>query len=804
MNRLLPDLRHAFRMLLRTPGVTATALLALALAIGANTAMFSVVDAVLLRPLPYPEADRVAFIWEDASQIGFPRNTPAPANWKDWNEQNGVFTEIAATRGYGYQLTGDGPPEQVVSRRATASLWSVLGTRPMLGRTFTEAEDKSAAKVAVIGYGLWQRRYGGDPGVLGRKVLLSGEPFTVIGVMPSRFSFPTWRTEIWTPSSFTPADLARRGVHFLQCVGRLREGVTMAQARTEMRGIGKRLEAQYPDTNRSIGVVVVPIAEQVAGDSRTGLIVLFAASGFVLLIACANIANLLLARAAGRRREIAIRAVLGAGRGVIVRQLLTESLLLAGLGAILGIALAGPGMKGLERLIPVEMIATPLTLDLRVLAFTSLAAVFTGLLFGGFLDFSLGRDELHESLRQGGRTLAGDFRHYLRDGLVVSQTALALALLTAAGLMIQTLYNLQHTDLGLRTDHLLTLTTDLARTRYPEHAQREAFLTSVLAKVRALPGVAAAGYTSALPLTTVGNTNGYIVEGQTQVKANTQDALFRVVTPGFHETMEARPREGRFFSDDDRASTLPVVIINETFANRHWPGQSPLGKRIDLQLNELPRWLTIVGVVKEIRERGINIETKPAVYMALAQAANYWPIPSDLAIRTAVEPLALLPAVRQAIWSVDKDQPLTDIRTMNDVVDEELGSQNRQMLLLGGFALLALVLAVTGIYGVISYVVAQRRREIGVRIALGAVPPQILAMVFRDGGRLIVGGLVLGIALSLAEARMMSALLYGVRPQDPATVSAAAMLLALVGFAACAIPARAASVVDPAIVLRDE
>jgi putative ABC transport system permease protein len=804
MSRILSDIRHGIRLHLRTPGVTATALIALALAIGANTAMFSIVDAVLLRPLPFDDPDRLVMVWEDSSKIGFPRNTPAPANWNDWRRENSVFTDIAATRGASYSLTGDGPPERVIGRRVTGSFWTVLGAAPGLGRTFTEEEDRLNAKVAVLSHSLWQRRYGADRGIIGRKILLSDEPFEVIAVMSPEFSFPHRRTEIWTPASFTPADLERRSSHFLQCVARLRPGATLEQAQSEMRVIAKRLEQRYPGSNRDVGAVVVPLSEQMTGASRTGLIVLFAASGFVLLIACANVANLLLARAMAREREIAVRTALGAGRGAIVRQLLTESLLLSSAGALLGIAFARLAMIALEKLVPGQMASVSLQLDVRMLLFTVVITVATAVLFGTLPALMLGRVEVQDALKQGGRTASSGGRRRLREVLVVSQTALALALLSGAGLMIQTLHHLQHVDLGLRTDQLLTLTTELATSRYPDHSKREAFFTRALDAVRQIPGVLSAGYTSDLPLTAMGNTSGYVLEGQTNVEANSQDALFRVVTPDFLDTIGAGLREGRMLTAADRPNTQPVILINETFADRHWRGQSALGKRVSIQRTAEPRWLTVAGVVKEIRERGINIETKPAVYMPLAQSDGYWPVPADLAIRAAVEPASLMTAIRSALASVDRDQPIADVRTMTEVVDEQLMREQQQMWLLTVFGLLALVLAATGLYGVISYAVSQQRREIGVRMALGARPSAILGMVFGRGSLMVAGGVVLGLALSVVGSRLIATMLFGVRANDPLTLGSSAAILAAVALAACILPAVAASRVDPASVLREE
>lgn len=787
----------------RSPGVTFTAMIALALAIGANTAMFSVVDAVLLRPLPFVDSDSLVMVWEDASRVGFPRNTPAPANWVDWRAENAVFTDIAGTRGGSFNLTGEGEPERVIGRSVTASFWNILGTKPLLGRTFTEDEDRTSAKLVVISASLWKRRFGGQTSVAGRKILLNDEPYTIIGVMPPRFSFPSRRTEIWTPFAMSSQDLARRGSHFLQCFARLRRGVTVSQAQAEMSVIAHRLEERYPESSRGIGAVVVPFREEIAGESKNGLIVLFAASGFVLLIACANIANLLLARAAGRQREIAVRSALGAGRLIIIRQLLTESLLLAGLGAVLGIALARLAMIGLEKLVPSALSAGALQIDWRMLAFTVVVTALTGIAFGVLPAISAGQVDIQDALKQGGRTAAGGTGGRLRELLVISQTGLALALLTGAGLMLRTLDHLQRTDLGVQTDRVLTMSTQLPRSRYPNHAEQERFFNTVIEKVRALPGVTSAGFTSNLPLTAIGGTSGYIIEGQSRVEANTQDALFRVVTADFLPMMGARLREGRFFTRADNAKGDPVILVNETLADRHFRGMSAVGRRLDIS-GRNRKWVTIAGVVREIRERGILIATKPAVYMPVAQSEGYWQVPSDLAVRTSGDPGSLTAAIRAAIWSVDRSQSISDVRTMSSVLDEVLEKEEQQTTLLSAFAVLALVLAATGIYGVISYAVSLRRREIGVRMALGASPLAVLRMVLRRGLGLIGIGLVAGVGLSWIGSRLMESLVHGVEPQDPATITAAALALAIVALLACVLPARSAARVDPMVVLREE
>lgn len=804
----MQDLRHALRLLRRNPGFTAIAVLALALGIGANTAIFSVVDAVLLQQLPYEDPSRIVAVWEDASAHGFPRNTPAPANWVDLRKQNTVFTDIAASAGRSVNLTGDGPPEYIIGRRTTANFWTVLGTQPLMGRTFTDEEDRKSAKVAVISYSLWQRRFGGDPKMIGRKIILSDEPYEAIGIMPSSFVFPSRTNEIWTPASMPPEELARRGSHYLQCVARLKPGVSLEQARAEMSVVANRIAQQYPESAKGLGFVAVPLREQLVGNSRIALIVLLIAAGCVLLIACANLANLLLARSAGRQQEMAVRAALGAGRGRIIRQMLTESLTLAGAGALLGLAFARLGMIALEKLIPGGLALPTLSIDLRILAFTIGISILTGILFGLAPAITTSRTELHDTLKQGGRGSAGTRRQWLRDVLVVSEVALALLLLTGAGLMIQTLRNLENVDIGMRRDHLLTLGTDLPQSRYPDFAKRSSFYRAVLEKARAVPGVINAAYTSNLPLTAMGNTSGYLFDGQTWSDNDGQDALFRVVTPSFLDTMRASLREGRWFTEDDRPNTQPVMVINETFANRHWAGQSPIGKRFHVGFNsskpEDRRWLTVIGVIKEIRERGIDIGLKQAMYMPEAQAELYWPKPSDLAIRTSVDPQSITNAVRQVIWSIDRDQPIARVRTMDEVSDRQLEARSQQMTLLTTFAALALILASLGIYGVLSYAVAQRTQEIGVRMSLGATPQSIVGLVLNRGLALTAVGLVLGIIGSLAAGRMVKTMLFGIKEQDPTTLVAVSLVLLIVAAMACLIPALRASRVDPVIALRNE
>lgn len=799
---MIADLRYACRQLGRSPGFTLTAVLALGLGIGANSAIFSVVDAVLLRPLPYPESDRLVMVWEEATFVGFPRNTPAPANWVDWRKRNTVFTDVAASRGGLFSLTGDGQPEIVLGRRVTANFWTVLGVKPMLGRVFTEAEESANARVAVISYGLWQRRLGGDPTAVGRDIVVNDQKHTVIAVMPRGFAWPAREFDIWAPASFTARDLGNRGSHYLMCIARLKPGVSVQQAQSEMTVIARQLQQQYPQ-NKNVGAVVVPLRDQMAGPMKTGLLVLLGAAGCVLLIACANVANLLLSRASGRRREIAVRAALGAGRSRLVRQLVTESLLLASLGAIAGLLIARASMTILGKLVPTAFTAQA-SIDPRVLGFSLGLCLVTGVLFGLYPALSLSRMDLHDALKEGGRAGLGGRSQLMRKSLVIAEVALAQVLLVGAGLMIQTLIRLRAVDPGFRSDHLLTMSTPLPNPRYAEASRREAFFRTVVESVSKLPGVVSAGYTSSLPMTERGNTNGYTVEGRAPREGDPQDALFRVVTDQFLQTMGATLREGRFFSPHDRGDSLAVVIVNDFFAKRHWPGESPIGRRISMSNSDQPVWLTVAGVVRDVLERGLDIEMKPAVYMPVTQSAQYWPVPNALAVRTAVEPLSIAPAVRAIVASADKDQPIRAVRTMEQVVDTEVSTRQQQMTLLGAFAALALILASIGIYGVLSYSVMQRTREIGVRVALGANPAGVSRMVAGQGLVLTSIGLAIGIAAALAATRAISTQLYGIAATDPGTYAGVAALLTLVGILACYVPARRAARIDPVIALRDE
>ncbi len=795
-------LRTAFRQMKRNPGFFAIALAALALGIGANTAIFSAVEGVLLRPLPYADPSRLVMVWEDASYLGFAHNTPAAANYVDWRAQNQVFTDMVAIRYANAAFTGGQSPEEVLGRRVTPNFFDVLGVQPAIGRPFTAEEDASRRKVVVLGYPLWKRRFGGDASVIGRSVLMDGEATTVIGVMPRGFFFPDRQTEYWVPASFTPEDLARRTRHNLEVVARMKPGVTVIRAQHGMDVIAKRLQRKYPDSNTNIGAVVVPLHEQFAGDTATGLWVLQIAAVLVLLIACSNLANLLLARAAGRRREIAVRIALGASRGQIGAQLLTESLLLSVGGGLAGLLVGRLCWRVFQNLVPEQIAGNGFALNAPVLLFTAAVSILSGVFFGLMPALRATDVSLQESLKEGAR--AGESRGglRLRDTLVVAQFAMAFALLVGAALMIETLWNLRGVDMGFRPDHLLTMLVPLPDTRYDTNEKLRAFYRDVLDRTRVLPGVKNVGFGSDVPFTSIGDTNGYVIEGAPPLlPGQDNDALYREVTAGYLETIGGTLEEGRLLEDRDVGRSQPVVVINEFLAKRHWPGQDPVGKRLKLSGSKEP-WRTVVGIVKDIRERGLLLDMKPAVYVPVSQVDR--PGADYLIARTAQDPASVINALRGAVWSVDKGQPVAFIRTMDQLMDENVADRERPMTLLGIFAGLALILACIGVYGVLACSVAQRTREIGVRMALGARPLDVTRMILGRGLKLSAIGLVAGAALAGALGILLRSLLFGVTPAAPLVYAGTAASLIVVALAACVIPAQRAARVDPVVALRDE
>ena len=797
------DVRYAVRQLRRTPAFSTVAIVTLALGIGGVTAMFSAFDRILIRPLPYTDADRLVMVWDALSRERiFAKSFPAPAEWLEWRRQNTVFTDIAATQPADATLSGDSEPEQVPARKATANLWSVLGVNPLIGRVFTEEEDVQGVRVLIISHALWQRRYGGAPDVVGRTITVNDNAYEVIGVMPREFYFmPARDIDIWMPASFSPSIRRNFSWHDSQVVARLKPGVTLERAQEAMAALSLQVTAK--DFRGPHSVIVTPLREDMAGKTQTALIVLLSASAALLLIACVNLANLLMSRGEVRRREVAVRAALGAGRGRLVAQFLTESLVLAGLGSVAGLALAVPAMRFLETLAPETMGTVRLTLDWRVLAFTAGVAIAATLIFGLVPAFRGTRLAPQDGLRDGGRGAAGARSHWFQHSLIVVETALAVVLLTSGGLLLGTFHHLRDTDLGMRSEQLLTFEIPLFR--YGDFDRRVTFVNTALDKIRAIPGVVNAGATSRLPLR-VQDTHAtfYLLAGQARTGIAGQVALMRVVTRDYLPTIGARLREGRFFEISDRRAGSPVAIVNETFADRHFPGRSAIGQRFQYgQLNAKGYWYTIVGVVT-IREVGIGEELRPAVYRLHDQADQVGSLPSSMVIRTAVEPASIVSAIRQALWSVDKDQPVWRIETVEDIVNGQLSTATQSTALLGAFAMLALLLASVGLYGVLSYAVTQRTKEIGVRMALGATSGEILLSFGKRGLAVTLAGLAIGLGLAAIAARSMTNLLYGFRPDYGPIVTVVSLTLLAVAALACFVPARRASRIDPAIALQRE
>ncbi len=798
------DAGYGMRQVRRNPAFSAIAIATLALGIGGITAIFSAFDTILIRPLPYADADRLVMVWDDMSKSeGDSRFVSTPAEWIEWRRLNTVFTDLACSQPGDAILSGDGEPEEVRARKVTWNLWSVLGVQPALGRVFTEDEDDKGARVVVMSHGLWQRRFGGASDIVGRKISVNDEAYEVVGVMPRSFYFmPSRDIDMWMPASFPPGLRGNFTWHDAQIVARLKPGVTLEHARQSMTALSRQVTAKE-DFRGPHSVTMIPLREEMAGKTQTALVVLLWAAAALLLISCVNLANLLLSRGAARGREVAVRAALGAGRGRLIAQFLTESLVLAGLGAVAGLALAMPAMRFLERLVPEAMGAARLTLDWRVLAFATVIAVAAALAFGLTPAWRGSRLTPQEGLRDGGRGTAGARSHRFQHSLIVVETALAVALLTCGGLLLQSFQHLWNTDLGIRTERLLTFETPLVR--YKDFDKRVAFVNAELEKVRAIPGVTNAGAISRIPLTVTDNSRFYLLAGQSRDSVSKQIALTRVVSHGYFATVGARLREGRFFEASDRKSESPAVVVNESFANRHYPGRSPLGGRLKFErLNEKGYWYTIIGVVKEIRERGVAEDSRPAIYRVHEQADQSNDLASGIVVRTALQPKSLISEVRQAIWSVDKNQPLARIRTMEDIIDRQLSTPTQSTALLGAFAVLALLLASVGLYGVLSYAVMQRTNEIGVRMALGATSGEILLSFGKRGLALTLGGLAIGLALAAIAARLMTSLLYGFRPDYLLTFTVAALILLTVAALASLVPARRASRMNPVIALRSE
>jgi putative ABC transport system permease protein len=796
------DLRYALRQLLRAPGFTAVALLTIALGIGACTAIFSVVNTVLLRPLPYPESDRLVVVRE-TNPPQFPEFSVAPGQYFGWLAQSSSWESLASSRSGTYNLTGRGEPQRVIAERVTANHFATLRVRPALGRDFRAEEDVPGQEnVALLSHGFWQRQLGGRPDVLQQTITLDGQPFTVIGVMPAWFRRQA-RTEVYTPAAYTAADREQRGGHYISVFGRLKAGVTLEQARSEMAVIADRMARQYPDTNKGWGVRLTPMLEAAVRDVKPVLLALMAAVGFLLLIACANVANLLLARATGRAREIAVRGALGAGRGRLVRQLLTESLLLALLGAGLGVAVAHLGIAGLMSLAPESVPRfQEVSIDLGALGFSAALACLTGVAFGLVPALQATRHELSETLKQAGRG-AGESgrRHRLRGTLVVAEMAIALVLLVGAGLLMRSFVRLQQVDPGFDPRQALAVRVSLPDKKYDGDEEKALFTDQALRRLAAIPGVQAAGAAHVAPLSGSDYVLGFTIKGRPPIApSDLPSTNYYAVSPDYFRAMGIRLLRGRSFERTDSAGATPVAIISESMARRFFPGEDPIGKHIHVTQGP-EKWRQIVGIVGDVRQYDLHGEMTVQTYEPLAQQPFSF---LTFVVRSAgsLEPLPA--AIRSAIYAVDGDQPVARIQPLTQFVAESIGRQRFAMLLFAAFSGAALLLAAIGIYGVMAYSVRQRTGEIGIRMALGAGTGQVLRLVFLQGGRYIGLGLGLGVLGALLLTRFLSTLLYGVSAHDPLTFGAIALLLALTAALACLLPARRAARVDPTSALRAE
>jgi len=806
MESLLGDIRYALRNLLRRPGFTLIAVITLAVGIGANTAIFSAIHALLLKPLPFPELDRVVAIWDKFPSRGVMHNEVTVANYLDWQSQTQSFEQLALYRWWNANLTGIDPPERIQGFLVTANYLDALGMKPIMGRNFFAEENQPGKDaVAIITHSLWQRRFGGDPNILNKTITINSVVRTIVGVMPEHFNFPKGG-EVYAPLSMTPELMKSRGSHGYYVVGRLKPGASIVSSQAEIDNIMARLEQQFPETNKGWGSTVFPIVADTVRLYDTALWIMMAAVGFVLLIACANVANLMLARATGRQREIALRTALGASRWRIVRQLLTESVIVALIGGALGMLIGFWGIDALRAANPGDAARFApgwyqLGINFPVLLFTLGLSVFSGIVFGLAPALQVSKPNLNDSLKEGSRQTSGS-SHRLRSSLVVLEVALSLMLLVGAGLLGRSFLALLKTDPGFNSDNVITMNLVLPVVKYKEESQRAAFYQDLVQRVKANPGVESAALVNYLPLGGANSSDSYLVEGLPEPAPGQEyDGRYRVATPDYFRTMGIPLVRGRGFTDQDKAGATPVVIVNETLARKHWPGGDAIGKRIRFYgpLERAP-WLEIVGVVKDVKHE-LNIPIEPEYYLPHAQ--DSWSS-MVLVARTSVEPSSLAAALRQQVWAIDKDQPVFDVKTMQEVRSSSVALYSFSSVMLGIFAVVALLLASVGIYGVMAFAVTQRTQEIGIRMALGARTVDVLKLVVKHGMKLALLGMVIGLAGSWAITRFLEKMLVGVEPTDVLTFSAVSAFLLLAAFVACYLPARRATKVDPLVALRYE
>lgn len=814
MHEILQDIRYGLRVLWKNPGFTSIAILTLAIGIGANTAIFSFVNGVLLKPLPYANADRIMRVLEKPPGDPDARNGISTLNFLDWQRQNTVFQYMAAQTGGSVTLTGISNPVELRGSRVSAHDFDILGLKPAIGRTFAADEDQPGKnKVAVLSHALWVSQFGSDPHIIGRVIQLDGEPNVVIGVLPAGIADRTY-AQIFRPLVFKPQNMTRN-FHWFGAIALLKPGVTLERARAQMNAIGARIAHDYPDSNKGWGVAVDPLSDVIVGKQlRKSLYVLLAAVGMVLLIGCANLANLTLARSTAREREVAIRASVGAGRWRLVRQFLTENVLLAIIGGVLGVALGYALMAGLKAAIPPFSLPAEadITLDWRVLLFAAGLSIFTGLIFGMAPAVHATRADLANSMKEGGRgTGSGAGKQRLRSGLVVTEVALAFLLLAGSGLLIRSFFEMQKVDTGFNAENVITAGLPISDKRFPNPDNLNAYLREIVSNVQIIPGVREVALTSALPLEGWGYGMPFQIAGRPFVdRANRKPCFFKMVSPSYFTTLGMTLKKGRGLSERDRKGSPPVTVINETMARKYFPHEDPIGKRILIQQivpgktelgPEIP-W-EVVGIVKDEKVGNLDDtrDDNPGVYVSNEQSPVFF---QALVIRTAMDPAALRQNITRAVHQVNKDQALSDIKTLEQIKTESLASNRLNSIMLGGFAAVALLLSAIGIYGVISYSVVQRTHEIGIRAALGASRVDVVKMILKVGAVMAAAGLVLGFIGALALTRLLATLLFGVGARDPLTIAGVGVILAAVALIASYLPARRAAKVDPMICLRYE
>ena len=804
MYTLWQDIRFAARMMLRAPAFTLIAVLTLALGIGANTAIFSIVNAAMIRPLPFPESNRLMSIWHSYPKINLPKASVSPLGLAYYLEHAKTFESMAAFTGWRtpQNLTGSGDPENVRSVRTSWNLFDTLRVQPMLGRTFTRSDDHPGARVAVVSYGLWERRFGSDRGIINREITLDGANYTVIGVMPKTFNYPD-QAEIWLPLAFTPQDW-NNGTEFMSVTARVKAPYTTGQAEAELTRISADIRKQYPELAQAgWSVFAVPLRDDTVGDMRLALMVLLAAVFCVLIIGCANLANLLLARATVRQKEIAIRNAMGASRWRMVRQLLTEGILLSLLGGMFGLLLGYWGLDFILKMLPMDIPSfIHIGIDANVMLFTLIVAIITGIAFSIIPAVHASRVGLNDALKEGGRVAAAGGRHSARSSIVVSELAVALVLLIAAGLLIKSFMRIQSANPGFNPQNVITMKISLPKANYQDSARITGFYREALERISSAPGIKSAAVTSSLPLSSDWQ-NSFAIQGKPMMPF--PHAHGAVIAGAYFPTMQIPMLRGRQFTEADNADAKPVIIVDENLVHAYFGNNDPIGQRIALTsegTEKDPIWREIVGVVGSVKHTNpLDIETKGQFYLPVAQSVQ-----SDVIIvaRTYTDPLAAAPAIRREILAIDPQQPVSKIRSMEDVLNSFVAQPRFNMILLGGFAGLALILATIGVYGVMAYSVTQRTHEIGVRMALGAQRSDVLRMVLSNALTIAAIGLAIGLVASLLASRVLANLLFGVSPDDPVTFIAISLLLAVVAAVASYLPAYRATRIDPLAALRYE